>query len=301
MAGFWTKDFSFNTGAVRRRDLGYLILTDDELTEKGAALSVFVTWHNGKWYQIQNQWGCPSVCVVQHPKEQAVAIGEMGQAYVTGQRDDHEETIADGKDKPESRGTLRCVRSIEGKAYAVGMDRQVYRRDGARRWTCIDPTMRPPDESDEVLGFEGVDGFSSKDIYAVGWEGEIWRFDGKTWDQIDSPTNAILTNVCCAGDGNVYACGRRGLLVRGRGSAWEVVDQESVKQDLWGLVWYRNTLYAATTKAVYTLEGEDLKRVRMGDELAETCYHLSSADGVLWSIGAKDVLAFDGTTWTRID
>ncbi len=301
MARFWTQDFSFNTGAARRRDLGYLILTDDELTEKGAAFSVLVTWHNGQWYQIQNKWGCPSICVVRHPKEQAVAIGEMGQAYVTGQKDDHEETVSDGKEKPENRGTLRCVRSIEGKAYAVGMDRQVYRRDDARRWTCIDQSMRPPQESEEVLGFEGIDGFSSKDIYAVGWEGEIWHYDGKTWEAIDSPTNTILTNVCCAGDGKVYACGRRGLLVRGRGRDWEVVDHDTVKQDLWGLAWYRNALYLATTKSVYTLQGDDLKRVRMGDELARTCYHLSSADGVLWSVGAKDVLAFDGKTWKRID
>ena len=33
----------------------------------------------------------------------------------------------------------------------------------------------------------------------------------------------------------------------------------------------------------------------------KTCYRLSADDGVLWSIGAKDVLAFDGKTWTRIN
>jgi len=194
------------------------------------------------------------------------------------------------------------VRSIGGKAYAAGMDRQVYRRDGANAWTCIDASMRPPQESEDILGFEGIDAFSEKEIYAVGWKGEIWMYDGKKWAQIDSPTNLVLTAVCCAGDGNVYATGRRGLLLKGRKNKWEVVKQENTKQDLWGMAWYREELYLSSLEQVFILRKEELEAVEIGDDKPQiSCYHLSAADGVLWSIGPKDVMAYDGKVWTRID
>jgi hypothetical protein len=54
-------------------------------------------------------------------------------------------------------------------------------------------------------------------------------------------------------------------------------------------------------RTVYRLEGDRLKPVGFGKDLPRTCFHLSAADGVMWSIGAKDLMAFDGKSWTRID
>ncbi|MGV8644372.1 hypothetical protein ACV35T_33540, partial [Pseudomonas aeruginosa] len=51
----------------------------------------------------------------------------------------------------------------------------------------------------------------------------------------------------------------------------------------------------------YTLVGGHLKEVDFGDEQPQRCFHLSAADGVLWSIAAKDIFSFDGQQWTRID
>jgi hypothetical protein len=182
------------------------------------------------------------------------------------------------------------------------MHRQAYRRDGAKKWTCIDESMRPPSGKGEVAGFEAVGGFSEKEIYAAGWDGMIWLYDGKKWKELDSPTNVILTNLCCAEDGNVYICGRKGMLLRGRKNKWEIVKHESGEMDLWGLEWYSGKLYLASMRHVFILAKDDsLEKVRMGGDPAETAYHLSAADGIMWSIGAKDAMSFDGKTWTRID
>ena len=43
------------------------------------------------------------------------------------------------------------------------------------------------------------------------------------------------------------------------------------------------------------------RAVDTGAEQAKTFHRLSADDGVLLSVGAKDVLVFDGKTWTRID
>ncbi|HLY74699.1 MAG TPA: hypothetical protein VKU80_11330 [Planctomycetota bacterium] len=300
MAGHWTDEWSFTTGAIRRKDLAYLVGTHDKLIKKGPH-SAIIAWDAGTWGQTTRKWGCTSCCVVKKPKEQLVAIGEGGQVYVVGSGEQHDEEMATGPESPKKLGYMRSVRAIEGIAYAAGMMRQVYRRDGADSWSPIDQGMRASRDA-KVCGFEAIDGFAEKEIYAAGYKGEIWRYDGKKWRQVDSPTNLVLTNAICAGDDKVYACGQEGLLLRGRKDTWEIIDHQSTKQDLWGLAWYKDRLYLSSTKQVFSLEkGDVLERVRFGEDTPLTAYHLAVGDGVLWSIGAKDVMAHDGKTWTRID
>jgi hypothetical protein len=301
MAGYWTDLFSFTTGAVRNRGFAYLVITDDEMREKKMPHFSLIVWQEGKWGDAGRfTWNCTTTIVVHKPKEQALAVGEFGDVLLLGSGDKHEEKISAPDSNPEDRGPLRCARFVGSRAYVAGMDRQVYRRDGVNRWTAVDAGTRPPEGSNDVVGFEGIDGFSEKEIYAAGWEGEIWMYNGLRWKQLHSPTNMILTNLCC-GDDIVYACGRGGLLIEGRGDKWRVIEQDVTDDDIWGLAWYNGELYLATLGAVYRIHGDRLELVEMGDDEPETCYHLSTADGVLWSIGAKDVFAFDGAKWRRID
>ncbi|QDH70347.1 hypothetical protein [Marilutibacter alkalisoli] len=181
------------------------------------------------------------------------------------------------------------------------MNRQVWRRDDAQQWVSLDQGAKPVDGHKEVVGFEAVDGFSESDIYAVGWNGEIWQFDGKAWSQKESPTPLVLTRVLCAGDGAVYASGRKGLLLRGCGNAWEIIDHQSMIDDIWDLAWYREELYLSTMHGLFALDGDKLLPVDFGDDTPDSCHRLSVADGVLWSIGGKDIMAFDGAQWKRID
>lgn len=304
MAGHWTDLYSYTMGMVRNRDVVYLLLSNDELAKEKVPHCLPVLWHKGKWLrgdQVQYDWLAAAAVVVYHPKEQLCAVGEYGQVLLMGSGDTHEETIGSGKDSPDGRGPLRGARTIGKEVYAVGMDRQVYRREAPNRWVAFDQGARPKAGSKKVVGFESVDGFSTKEIYAVGWDGEIWRCDGKKWAAVDSPTNVVLTRVCCAGDGQAYACGRRGLLLRGRNDSWEVLEHESTTEDLWDLCWFEDRLYLSSTRAVFTLEGDALKPVKFGKDAPGTCGRLSAADGVLWSVGAKDVMAFDGKKWSRID
>jgi hypothetical protein len=294
--------YRFRSGAVRNGGIGYVLGIDEDLQSEALPHTVFYMWYENQWNGFDlSKWNALSVCVPSNPKEQMVAIGEHGNVRVIGSGDDGEEMIADGDNTPESRGPLREVRTIGGRAYACGMDRQVYRREAPGLWKCIDGNMRKIPAADPVFGFESVHGFSEKDIYAVGWHGEVWHFSGRQWQRIEMPTNAILTRVLCAGDKNVYIAGRSGLLIRGRGNAWSIVPQDGVGADLWDLEWFGDRLYASTTRAIYTLEGDDLTVVETDDEVPASCYHLDARDGILWSIGEEDILEFDGEEWKRIE
>jgi hypothetical protein len=302
MAGYWTDLFSFVAAAIRNPNSIYIVLSDDEAVERKIPLSSIVNWKQDGWGDGgQTTWRTAGVAMIRHPLAQMIAVGEYGAALLLGSGDRHEETILTSDSSPEKRGPLRGVRSIENEILVVGMNRQVYRRVGHDSWGNFDLGIPRDSNSKVVSGFEAIDGFSMSEIYAVGWDGEIWCCENGTWIAQTSPVNSVLVDVCCGGDGFVYACGRNGLLIKGKKGQWDIVDQGVFSEDLWNLAWYKNQLYASSMDNVFVLVGGELSPVYMGEDQAKTCYRLCADDGIMLSIGAKDVMSFDGVTWTRID
>jgi hypothetical protein len=303
LAKYWTEKFSFVTGAVRYKDLAYLAMVKDEFAAENIEHTFPIEWDREEWHNFDLKevinWNVVGISVCKYPIEQGIFLGLWGEILCVGSGDVHLEKIDCGVDaSPKGRGPMRGIRSIGGRAYAVGMNQQVYRRDGNNLWTCIDQNTHK--KSEISIHFEAIDGFSEKDIYVVGRKGEISQYNGVLWTQIDSPTNMVLTNICCAGNENIYACGRVGTVIRCCKDTWEVVEHNITQEDFWGIAWYNDKLYLSTMRFVYTLEENTLQRVNF-DDITSTCFHLSVANDVLWSIGAKDVMAFDGKQWTRID
>jgi hypothetical protein len=299
MPGYWTDKFSFVGGVVRNRTTAYLALVGDEAADMKIPQTLFAVWHQGQWLDGGDvKWRASGMAVARTPLEQMIATGEWGDVSCVGSGDLHAEHVATGVKQPSDRGPLRGARRIGSSIYVVGMDRQAYRRTDANRWVEFGP--KPTSQAD-TTGFEAIDGFNEQDIYAVGWDGDIWKFSGAAWDPLPSPTNLVLVDVCCAGDGSVYACGRKGFLIKGRDQTWDAIDTGGLEEDIWSLAWFNGRLYLATMYNVYTLDSNGVRALDMGTDQPQTCHRLSAEDGVLWSIGAKDVMAFDGTAWSRID
>ncbi len=292
-------EFSFSRGIAKDRLTSYVILVDDGLAFEQIPHGHVCLVKNREVLRATDlKWEVAAVCISRVPLVQLVAIGTFGKVYVRGSGEEHTESIFP-PDTPSSV-RLRCGTVIGGEAYAAGMDRCVFKRANRDLWVQIDRGARLPPNSNDVVGFEGIAGSSSNDIYGVGWEGEIWHFDGAKWTQHDSPVNTILTCVCYAGDGSVYAAGRLGMLLVGRGDSWEIIDHSSIKADIWSLVWFKERLYVSTLHSVYALEKGKLLQVDFGEDIPATCYQLSEGDGSLYSIGAKDIMIFDGNKWERV-
>jgi hypothetical protein len=296
------KGLSVFAGVVRYRDLAYLMLTRDRLVSEDVAHVKIYTIDRGKLGGFNFDWIGVSSSVCGLPDERFIALGVGGQVHILGGGQTvSEKIIADGKNTPTARGPLREVRGIAGKhAYAVGTSRQVYKRLAPNRWKCLDTSMPGHQFISEDYCLESIDGFGEDDIYGVGWEGEIWHFDGSKWGLQDSGTNVALLRVKCAQDGSVYACGQEGVLLRGRDGMWERIEQDATDDHLRGLEWFNERLYVSTMSKVYELVKGNLEAVSFGRDPPMTCNLLSAADGIMWSIGGKDVMEFDGNKWQRI-
>jgi hypothetical protein len=293
--GLLAAGFRFISAAIRERDIVYVSASMIDTNNPDLPYASFFDHDSELFGDIgDSKWNCVSLCAAEVPKKQMVALGEYGQVKVFGSDDEYEERIT--IDEVE----FREIRTIAGVPYACGMDRHVYRRDGPNKWIPIFGDMDKQAAPDIVFGFESIHGYTHDDIYAVGWHGEIWHFNGEVWSQQSSPSNFILNKVLCAPDGYVYICGLAGLIIRGRNNNWEIVDEGAIGLDLWDLEWFNDKLWISSHSMIYTLENNIVEPVEFDDDVPSSFYHLDARDGILWTIGAEDIMQFDGEEWIRI-
>jgi hypothetical protein len=285
------------TGCVRRPDLGYLIAGDPKKERQDIPHAYSFKWKAGDFTRGEAKFNAHTVCIVENPESGLLMASDPGLYSWESRRGLTAGNISrESKPEPSAPrfGSIRSVCAIAGTGYAVGFQGTVFRLDGPRVWTRLDEGL-PRD-----FDIEAMDGFGPTEMYAVGFSGAVWQFDGRQWAPRHLPTNATLNAVKCGGDGTVYIGGKGGVLLRGRGDKWSLVELDVTDEDFWDLEWFEGTLYASTMLGVFRLDGDSSSEVDFGSDEPETTYHLSAATGVLWSIGDKDVMSFDGKTWTRV-
>lgn len=282
----------FIRGAASRRDRVYAITKMRDLMRNDVAHASVIGLEGGKWVSVGTvDWDASAISIARQPTPKIVVVGEDGDVLAKAGTNTSDERL------PGDPVAIRNARTIDGQTYACGMQRQAFRRVGEAQWVDISAPRGAPTEA---VGFEAIDGFSHGEVYAVGWGGEVWQYDGTTWLQHLSPTNVVLAAVCCVPDGTVYAAGQQGVMLRGRAAAWDLIAwDEPVGVDLWDLCWFQDKLYVASATGLFTLQGNDLIDVDFGPIGSLSCFSLTTADGVLWSIGHEDVASFDGKTWQR--
>lgn len=285
------------SAVVRQPDLGFILAGDPKKEAQEIPHTIAFRWNSGTFNRGEAKFSAHSCCIIENPEYGVVKIAGPGFYSVETRSGVTAGNIFDDSqpDPKEPRyGDIRSVSEIGGKAYAVGSEGMVYRLDQLTKWIRID------EELSRSFDIEAIHGFDAFDMYAVGFLGELWHFNGQNWTKRELPTNVNLTAVKCAGDGAVYIAGHDGILIRGREHTWAIIDHEEMTDDVWDLEWFEGELYVSTMSCVYRLKEEELELVDFGDDPPKTCYHLSAAKGVIWSIGEYDIMSFDGQTWRRI-
>jgi hypothetical protein len=253
----------------------------------------------GKWDNYYVPGVAVGICSLKTPQPEILTLCADGMIHSAGPKGQLITHIDESKEGPTRRGGLRNIKIIGQHVYVAGMGRQVYCRM-SETWHRCDSGVVESLGCNEVSGFQSIDGFSEKEIYAVGYGGEIWLFDGSKWQLLASPTNLILENVLCAPDGVVYVSGQLGSLIRGRQYSWEVVEHDITEDNFWDMVWFNGCLWLSTIYSIFTFKDNIIKEEDMGFGHKVSCRYLNADNEVLWSFGSQDLGMYDGNSWIKI-
>ena len=294
---------TFLCGCAAFYDLIFFAKELDELIEKNTENSSFFMMSNTDWnkYEFDGAWSAISMATIRPSggNRTVVAISPRGAFWEV-------DPAALNEVSGEINGvqnSLRALAAIDNAIYACGMGRTVLSRNGPGDWDNIGPNLKENNNTMQVVGFEDIDGFSGNDIYTVGWNGEIWHFNGSIWRRMDSPVSANLNAVCCASNGTVYIVGDEGVMLHGRDDTWDVIETGRF-ENLMDVAFYGGVIYMVTDFEILKVN-DDLSIVPedkffSSEDPPGTCLHLLIADDGLVSIGPKDLFRLHGNVWERL-
>lgn len=196
---------------------------------------------------------------------------------------------------------LTAMCRVGDSYFAVGMSRMVYKSQvDSESWSRFDKGIARKHKDEDVAGFRAIDGFDADELYAVGYDGDLWVCRSGVWQDVPVATNVVLNAVKAASDGVVYVCGNEGVLLSGRLDEWTLVENDVCDADLWDVEEFAGTLYFCSDSfPLYCLEDGRLEPVESGVDDA-SAGSLHSAEGILLSVGEDEIFTFDGDSWEQV-
>ncbi len=125
-----------------------------------------------KWGGFDVDWSATRVCVNFGQGLQVLATGPLGRVAIYDHKGLREEDIDNSNSGTSLHGIMRDLQLVGEYLYAVGMGRQVYRRDGESNWNHWDIGVLQTPSTTEVTGFNSIGGIDENNIYAAGF---LWR------------------------------------------------------------------------------------------------------------------------------
>ncbi len=147
----------------------------------------------------------------------------------------------------------------------------------------------------------GIFGLAPTDVWVVGLKGTIRHYDGDRWASMDSGTEEDLHGIWAEAPDQVMAAGKNGRILRYDGTAWRPMDSGTT-ETLWDI-------FGLSADNVYAVGANGT--IIHYDGKAWTSMH-SATTAMLESVWAADpaniytsgmddtILRYDGSTWSAI-
>jgi len=291
----YSQHSSFITGVAISENEGWIVMAMDHMVEQEQPNAVF-GYLKGPDIEVKHAVGFNTkfAGVLPGSGRDLIAVGEDGDVVVISQSGMVSEDVITVNGMPPgvlARGTI-----VDGQVVMVGMGGRVCRREPTGAWVAMEDGL--PSEPDDLTGFWGIAGDSLSSLYAVGFDGAAWKYDGSRWHEMPQPTEDILTAVCVADDRSVYAVGREGEMYRAVNDEWQALETECY-EDLWSVTCFQGEIYAASLYHLYKLNPAGA--LEAIDPLGCPCYGpFSACPQALWTVGQKAVLSYDRKEWAHL-
>jgi hypothetical protein len=289
----------FVDGLVKAKDWIIVAAEFQEWKEEGDFSRGF-SLKAGTWGRFDfPDMGVRSIAALPAPARGTFFLGKDGHIVLIVPEGRKSEQITDAGTGPGKLGYVNLIRVIGGAFYVCGTKGQVYRRTDAG-WVHFDEGVRNPADGAPAPDLYGLDGSSADNIYAVGENAAVWRFDGSTWRRELAPARDTLRWVRTFVPDRVFACGRNGTFLRRTGTEWESLSDPRIRTHFWCLEEFEGNIYLAGADGLYRYDGKALKPIDTGLTPKLDGNRLYANDGVLWSIGMERLGFFDGKKWTYV-
>lgn len=177
--------------------------------------------------------------------------------------------------------------------WAVGRNGRILRsQDGGASWTS--------DSSPTTAYLYDVAGTAADDVWAVGGQGTVLRWDGTSWSVVPSGVRSSLIRVHIYAKDEIWFSGEGGTLLRGNG---QVIDRKlggrPSLHGIWGSA--PDNLWAVGSGgAIYHYDGGAWTP---SDSGVQNDLHgiWGSGPDDLWIVGTHVILRGDGKTWRRVE
>jgi hypothetical protein len=294
---------SFVTGSPINLDVGLLVLSIDALFDEREPHSLLVIKDKKSARSILIPSNCCDVCIVNDGEETCgLFLCDDGGVWI------YNGSEIEPLESARINGCNEILRSqtfASGKLhYVVGGGNTIYIRDGMQPWDSFDIGAEKEIEQYKYVGFEKV--LSSNDglIYLFGWHGVGYVFNQEEASLMDLPIGVDLYDAALADNGDVYACGDKGIAIFGRGvDSWKIVKNEVTDDKLWGVSTYKEKIFLCSSNCLYEVIDGELQALAYSESsnVPELFTHkLKSCGNCVWSIGSKQLVQYDGANWHEI-
>lgn len=272
------------------------------------------------WDYSDTPWWAVAACkYVPQEKDKdwaLVGMSNEGHLHYTYDAGDIDEKIPGSgvfSDDAEGWGYMADLKQIGEHLYACGGAGQVYKRIQLHHWIHMDKGLLQDSSVSERLLLSAIGGPHENAIYtagslaAMGHPPKVYFWNGLVWREIHLPEVAERINaIYVESESRIWLCGANGTLLLGNErDGFKSLSTVDDNQLFYSISEYGGLMYMGSNLGLFAYDpnhhAQGIRKVHTGlePELQDSST-VSAVEGVLWSVGAKDIARFDGNHWERI-